>query len=418
MKENDVNEDVIVERTDTTNTDQYSIASDETLKSPDGQFIGIPEESIFSAVRAYASEKTALENDSIADIIRECGIGQVYGYLSKLDLCKVNDTSNCLVEDDLIRINSTIDIRELADLQTRHNSPAEVKLSDKTCHVDMVVVYLYGERVDLHTDGEVSHVLSDNKYTYKLNFDQELDYYYLKRMGIFDKDSAIEFSSVRLTGNVEVTVTDTTITTSGTIDAFGLSDLPIRCDVSNYISDFAVSVDLYRNKTNYDKLIKYFEDTTPIKYNPKDVFTPLYIKKGSNQLLEKNYPQDACYDVMAGEDAVIPSKGHGEVSMKCNFGIIEGVKLCLRVRSGHAKRGVFVFPGTCDSFYTGEPMVHLGNLGEEDLIIKKGDRIGQLSLERVLPTLIVPVNDLEFIPKIRGNNGMGSSGVVPFNKKK
>jgi dUTP pyrophosphatase len=59
----------------------------------------------------------------------------------------------------------------------------------------------------------------------------------------------------------------------------------------------------------------------------------------------------------------------------------EGYEAQVRPRSGLAlKHGITVLnsPGTIDSDYRGEIKVILINLGSEDFVIRRGDRIAQL----------------------------------------
>ena len=62
-----------------------------------------------------------------------------------------------------------------------------------------------------------------------------------------------------------------------------------------------------------------------------------------------------------------------------------GFECQVRSRSGlSAKYGVFVLnsPGTIDSDYRGEIKVILANLGKEDYIVNRGDRIAQLVISQ------------------------------------
>jgi dUTP pyrophosphatase len=64
----------------------------------------------------------------------------------------------------------------------------------------------------------------------------------------------------------------------------------------------------------------------------------------------------------------------------------EGYEAQVRPRSGLAiKHGITVLnsPGTIDSDYRGEIKVILINLGSEDFVIRRGDRIAQLVVAKV-----------------------------------
>ena len=83
----------------------------------------------------------------------------------------------------------------------------------------------------------------------------------------------------------------------------------------------------------------------------------------------------------------------------------------VRPRSGLAIRdGLTVVnaPGTIDSDYRGELKVLLVNLGAQDVIISRGDRIAQLLVTPALQAAFVEVEALETTD--RGAGGFGSTG--------
>ena len=61
-----------------------------------------------------------------------------------------------------------------------------------------------------------------------------------------------------------------------------------------------------------------------------------------------------------------------------------------------------------DFDYRGEVKVVLFNHGEEDLVIKKGDRCAQLVLERIVTPEVAVVEKLS--DTTRGAGGFGSTG--------
>lgn len=80
-------------------------------------------------------------------------------------------------------------------------------------------------------------------------------------------------------------------------------------------------------------------------------------------------------------------------------------------RSGLAARhGVTVLnaPGVVDSDYRGEIKVVLANLGEEEYVVKPGDRIAQLLLTPRSLGIFVPCETLD--ETARGDGGFGSTG--------
>lgn len=80
-------------------------------------------------------------------------------------------------------------------------------------------------------------------------------------------------------------------------------------------------------------------------------------------------------------------------------------------RSGLAyKHGIDVLAGVIDSDYRGEIGVILLNTGSEAFVVRHGDRIAQLVIERAPQASLVEVDDLPATD--RGAGGFGSTGVA------
>ena len=93
------------------------------------------------------------------------------------------------------------------------------------------------------------------------------------------------------------------------------------------------------------------------------------------------------------------------------FALPAGFEGQVRPRSGLAlKAGVTCLntPGTIDADYRGEVKVILINLGEEDLTIRRGDRIAQLVVAPVVQARWTEVDSLD--ETARGAGGFGSTG--------
>lgn len=88
-----------------------------------------------------------------------------------------------------------------------------------------------------------------------------------------------------------------------------------------------------------------------------------------------------------------------------------GFEAQVRPRSGLAvKHGVTVLnaPGTIDCDYRGEIKVPLINLGQEDFIVARGDRIAQMV---IAPVTRIDWSEVELLDETaRGAGGFGSSG--------
>lgn len=93
------------------------------------------------------------------------------------------------------------------------------------------------------------------------------------------------------------------------------------------------------------------------------------------------------------------------------FAVPAGFEAQVRPRSGLAvKAGITCLntPGTIDADYRGEVKVILINLGEEDFVIRRGDRIAQLVIAPVAAATWRPVTNLD--ETARGAGGFGSTG--------
>jgi dUTP pyrophosphatase len=88
-----------------------------------------------------------------------------------------------------------------------------------------------------------------------------------------------------------------------------------------------------------------------------------------------------------------------------------GYEVQVRPRSGLAAKAAITClntPGTIDSDYRGEVKVILINLGAEDFVIRRGDRIAQMVVAPVAQADWVEVDDLD--ETARGAGGFGSTG--------
>lgn len=91
--------------------------------------------------------------------------------------------------------------------------------------------------------------------------------------------------------------------------------------------------------------------------------------------------------------------------------IPHGYEAQVRPRSGlAAKAGVTCLntPGTIDSDYRGEVQVILINLGAEDFVVRRGDRIAQMVIAPVIQAGWAEVESLD--ETARGAGGFGSTG--------
>ncbi len=122
---------------------------------------------------------------------------------------------------------------------------------------------------------------------------------------------------------------------------------------------------------------------------------------------------DICAALLKSETIVIEPKKYAFVPSGLCIALPKGYEAQIRPRSGlAAKYGVTVLnsPGTIDADYRGEIKVILINHGEDDFVVKRGDRIAQM--------VIAPVSFVEFELRTkldgtrRGTGGFGSTGKV------
>ncbi len=117
-------------------------------------------------------------------------------------------------------------------------------------------------------------------------------------------------------------------------------------------------------------------------------------------------------DICAAESLNLRVGKRHAVATGFAFAIPEGYEVQVRPRSGLAlKHGITCLntPGTIDSDYRGEVKVILANLGEDDFMINKGDRIAQIVVAPVTHGNLIEVEDLD--ETVRGTGGFGSTGV-------
>jgi len=90
----------------------------------------------------------------------------------------------------------------------------------------------------------------------------------------------------------------------------------------------------------------------------------------------------------------------------------EGFEAQVRPRSGLAIKhqiGILNSPGTIDSDYRGEIKVIMTNFGKQPFVVRRGDRIAQMVIQRYARVEWVEVESLE--ETARGGGGFGHTGV-------
>ncbi len=133
-----------------------------------------------------------------------------------------------------------------------------------------------------------------------------------------------------------------------------------------------------------------------------DIPLPRYATEGS-----------AGMDVRAAvkEDFVLKAGGFVLLPTNLRVEIPEGYEIQVRPRSGLAAKhgiGVLNSPGTIDSDYRGEIKIILFNFSSEDFTIKRGERIAQFVIGKVISAEIEETDKLSETQ--RGSGGFGHTG--------
>lgn len=161
-----------------------------------------------------------------------------------------------------------------------------------------------------------------------------------------------------------------------------------------------------------------------------------FIKTHPDAILpSKAHHDDNCWDVYAVEDVVINgSTGcndcedcsgfgcgvcEGSVGVSVGYGVVKtGLKVAyitpgfgfvFRPRSGLGfKYGLQPHLGEIDGGFRGELSVKMYNFSADDYLVKKGDRICQIKVEKIYNTSISFTEEL--VESTRGEGKFGSSG--------
>ena len=129
------------------------------------------------------------------------------------------------------------------------------------------------------------------------------------------------------------------------------------------------------------------------------------------KLPRRAHPGDAGADLFSVEEIIIPPGERRDVGTGLALAIPGGYAGFVQPRSGLAfKHGIMVVnsPGLIDAGYRGEVRVSLYNSGNDPFVVRRGERIAQLVVQRVEDAEFVATADLP--DTVRGEGGFGSSG--------
>jgi len=132
---------------------------------------------------------------------------------------------------------------------------------------------------------------------------------------------------------------------------------------------------------------------------------------------ERAHPGDAGVDLFSAQDLELGPGQRALVPTGIAVAVPMGMVGLVHPRSGLAARvglSIVNSPGTVDAGYRGEIKISLINLDmAEPIVIKRGDRIAQLLVQRVELPELVEVSSFDSAglgETIRGEGGHGSSG--------
>jgi len=120
---------------------------------------------------------------------------------------------------------------------------------------------------------------------------------------------------------------------------------------------------------------------------------------------------DAGYDLVVSRDTVIPP--HTFVDVHTDIAVIwpDGMWGRITGRSSTLrKKGLLVSEGIIDNEYTGELFTGVYNLGDQEVVIKKGERVAQLIPHMLIGLEWTEIQAEEIPDTKRGSGGFGSTG--------
>lgn len=137
------------------------------------------------------------------------------------------------------------------------------------------------------------------------------------------------------------------------------------------------------------------------------------VNNSGNPLPEYGTPYSAGMDLRANLDEPVIMKPLDRklISTGLYMELPEGFEAQIRPRSGLAlKKGISVLntPGTIDADYRGEIGIILVNLSNEEFVVKNGERICQMVINKVETVQWLRVDSLE--ESERGAGGFGHTG--------
>lgn len=147
------------------------------------------------------------------------------------------------------------------------------------------------------------------------------------------------------------------------------------------------------------------------RYNSWDIELPMKLDAGA-QIPTYAHDSDACADIYAREDTVIPAHSFSnKVSSGLHIALPEGWQARLAPRSSIGSKTPLRMSNSMaiiDTAYTGDIIILYDNLSDSDYTIKAGDRIAQMWVE---PVYRFKAKQVDILPATeRNSDGLGSTG--------
>jgi dUTP pyrophosphatase len=119
----------------------------------------------------------------------------------------------------------------------------------------------------------------------------------------------------------------------------------------------------------------------------------------------------AGYDLSSSADCTVKPWSRMLIPTQLAIRVPLGTYGRIAPRSGlSVKHNIDIGAGVIDHDYNGHVQIVLINSGDNEFVIKKGDRIAQLIIEQIRTDL--PVKEVMTLPETdRGNKGFGSTGL-------
>jgi dUTP pyrophosphatase len=138
---------------------------------------------------------------------------------------------------------------------------------------------------------------------------------------------------------------------------------------------------------------------------------PVKVKKLKEKAVVPSYAHegDAAMDLYSCEDYVVGAGKRQLVSTGIAMELPAGYFASIRGKSGlAAKKGIDILGGVIEYTYRGEYGVIVLNTGEEDFVIRSGDKVAQVVIAPVATAKVEVVENLS--ETARGDGAFGSTG--------